>query len=407
VWLSWLMVALWTLLIYVTIPLANALQNTWVRFWGRQSLLLVVVAVLSLATVITFLAMRRSDRKVRWHQYLWILLVFAAYIYFTYSLRSLPAEALHFIEYGVLGALAFLAFRHRVENSSIYFISAVFCLLVGTVDEIIQWIVPQRFWDYRDVWLNGVGGGLIQLGIWKGLSPSSVQKRWNPFSVRLLVRLTAASVILLSLCASNTPARFQWYTNRIGLLRPLAGNPQMMNEFGYRHADPDFGEFYSRLSLSELRENDERSAREAAKVLDDYSGDDRYQDFLHQYPSHKDPLIHEMRVHLFRRDRYMNRAREAEDEESQREYLTVARAENLIVSKYFTQTLSSSSYRLGPAARDLLERFEPQTADYSSAVDRHLVTTISERALWLMALIILFLLAGLHQYSYRMEERSK
>ena len=48
------MVALWTLLIYVTIPLANALQNTWVRFWGRQSLLLVVVAVLSLATVITF-----------------------------------------------------------------------------------------------------------------------------------------------------------------------------------------------------------------------------------------------------------------------------------------------------------------------------------------------------------------
>lgn len=180
-----------------------------------------------------------------------------------------------------------------------------------------------------------------------------------------------------------------------------------MSEFGYRHADADFGEFYSRLSLRELSENDENRAEEAAKVLDDYSGDDRYQGFLRQYPSHKDPFIHEMRVHLFRRDRYINRALEEENEKSRREYLMVARAEHLIVSKYFTRTLSSSSYRLGPAVRDLLKQFERQTADYRSAVDRHLVTRISEQQLWVTVFIILFLLAGVHRYSYRMEERSK
>jgi len=92
---------------------------------------------------------------------------------------------------------------------------------------------------------------------------------------------------------------------------------------------------------------------------------------------------------------------------SSQAYLTVARAEHLIVSKYFTRTLSFSSYRLSPVARDMLETYIPDEPDYSSAVDRHLVTRISERELWVTVLIILLLLAGLHRYSYRMEGQLK
>lgn len=157
-WLSWVMVVLWTLLIYATIPLANQIQDVWVRLWGRDSLFLIVVAILLLSAVVALVAVGRADRNVRRSQYLWIVAVFSAYIYFVSGLKALPAEALHFIEYGVLSALTFLAFRHRVGDSAIYLITAVFCLLIGTVDEIIQWTVPQRFWDFRDVWLNGLGG---------------------------------------------------------------------------------------------------------------------------------------------------------------------------------------------------------------------------------------------------------
>ena len=117
----------------------------WVQLWGRQSLLLVVGVVLCLSTVVALFTIWRAERNVKWSQYLWVLLVFSAHIYLTYRLRNLPAEALHFIEYGVLGSLAFTAFRHRVQNNSFYIFGAVFCLLIGTVDEIIQWIVAQRF----------------------------------------------------------------------------------------------------------------------------------------------------------------------------------------------------------------------------------------------------------------------
>ncbi len=55
----------------------------------------------------------------------------------------------------------------------------------------------------------------------------------------------------------------------------------------------------------------------------------------------------------------------------------------------------------------MLETYIPDEPDYSSAVDRHLVTRISERELWVTVLIILLLLAGLHRYSYRMEGQLK
>lgn len=74
-----------------------------------------------------------------------------------------PEERLHFVEYGILGILAFKAFGKGFKK---VMIAILFVLLIGTLDEIIQFILPNRVGDIRDVIFNAIGGSL---GVWMGL----------------------------------------------------------------------------------------------------------------------------------------------------------------------------------------------------------------------------------------------
>jgi VanZ family protein len=75
----------------------------------------------------------------------------------------LPEEQVHFIEYGILSALIYIALTHDVDNKSIYFISAIIVFVFGTIDEVIQWALPNRCFDIRDLVMNGMAGILVQL----------------------------------------------------------------------------------------------------------------------------------------------------------------------------------------------------------------------------------------------------
>ena len=70
---------------------------------------------------------------------------------------EIPEERVHFLEYGVLGFFVLKATNEKV------FITFVFVSLVGAVDEFIQFLLPQRVGELRDVLMNIVGGAL---GIW-------------------------------------------------------------------------------------------------------------------------------------------------------------------------------------------------------------------------------------------------
>ena len=62
-------------------------------------------------------------------------------------------ERLHFIVFGVLGFLSETNFGLKR--------SLVICLFVGGLDEILQWVLPDRVGDLRDVgfnWLASIGG---------------------------------------------------------------------------------------------------------------------------------------------------------------------------------------------------------------------------------------------------------
>jgi VanZ family protein len=71
-------------------------------------------------------------------------------------------ETFHFVEYGILTLLFYLAWR-PIDDASVLVLPVLAGLLVGTLDEWFQWFIPSRVGELRDVVLNGaaVGCGLL------------------------------------------------------------------------------------------------------------------------------------------------------------------------------------------------------------------------------------------------------
>jgi hypothetical protein len=71
-------------------------------------------------------------------------------------------EAFHFVEYGILTLLFYLAW-HPIDDVSVLLLPLLAGLIVGTLDEWFQWFIPSRVGELRDVLLDGaaVASGLL------------------------------------------------------------------------------------------------------------------------------------------------------------------------------------------------------------------------------------------------------
>ena len=67
------------------------------------------------------------------------------------------------LEYGLLAYLILRALQLDLADRPAYSWSLVLTTIVGLGDEIIQLILPQRFFEFKDVFLNMVSGGLALL----------------------------------------------------------------------------------------------------------------------------------------------------------------------------------------------------------------------------------------------------
>lgn len=198
----------YTLFLFSSIPFVRPFQKFVYNQYGKSYFgYFVLVAIVLCLIGCVFYLIKNADRGVSTKNYLWLAGVTGLYVYFTLKLWGCPEEAIHFLEYGLLSYLFYRALRHHVKDVTIYFTVAFIALFLGTIDEIIQWIVPVRYWDFRDVWLNFLSGGLLQLGLWKGIRPRIINKRVRPQSIWILSTIIGACIILLALCAPNTPSR--------------------------------------------------------------------------------------------------------------------------------------------------------------------------------------------------------
>lgn len=380
IFLSWIWVGLCSTAIFLTIPVARSIQRFVSNNWGRELFGYFVLSVICIAFIILlyFLIYKLKIRSIS--NYIWLLLIAGLYTYFTLKLWKIPEEAIHFLEYGLLSFFLFKALRHNIRDRSIYITAALLALLIGTFDEIIQWMIPRRFWNFRDVGLNALSGGLFQLAVWKVLKPKIISEKTNVFSLRILSSIFASCLITLGLCVSNTPHRVTNYTKTIPRLAFLQ-KEEPMSEFGYKYKDSEIGVFYSRLSPNTLKKIDLKKSEEYAQILNKPGMD--YNKFIKEYNPASNPFLHELRVHAFRRDRYFANGNKTSDLNKKKEFYFVSYKENLILKKYFRRCIEKSPYWWDEEKITTAEALIDKEKFYKSPVSANLFTRFSEKSIWI------------------------
>jgi hypothetical protein len=400
--LDWLWVILCAAVIFFTVPMARKIQSFVTALAGRSffGYFVLFAAAATFLGLFYILYFRLKIRAIP--NYIWLVLISVTYVYFTLKLWPNPEEAVHFIEYGLLGFFLYRALRHNIRDNSIYLVAFLIGSIVGTFDEILQWVVPQRYFDLRDVGLNALSSGLFQILLWKGVRPKLPSTKIQPKSIKILTVLLATNIILLGLCLSNTPQRVKKYTDWLTFLSSLKSQ-EAMSEFKFKHKDPDIGIFYSRLTLEELRTIDRYRAREFGNILHEWQNKD-YAEYLRIFPGGVAPFLHEIRVHIFRRDKRLERALSSDDEDVQQENYLIAFKENLILEKRFGQTLEKSPYKWDDSRRaQVLAMIDPETP-YESPVSAGVWATMNERVTWMIIAISLGILLVIYLNSERISK---
>ena len=156
----WGFVIIYVLFIYVSLPFFPAFIKALRSFISKE-----LLNLLSLVLSISFfllLSVWIYNKKYKVNQF---LLIISPLLLLTYLSLSLDVwvERIHFIEYAVLGLLISRAVNVRTLHGIIS--TCCLIILIGVVDEIIQWFLPNRVGDMRDVSMNSFGG---VSGLWLG-----------------------------------------------------------------------------------------------------------------------------------------------------------------------------------------------------------------------------------------------
>jgi len=225
-------------------------------FPGQYRLLLGAFVVASIGAGVAYaLATVRAGRVLRFG-----VIGAAIAIGALYSLATATGNAnvdaverFHFVEYGFLALLYYRVWRDRSTAAALLFgFLAVF--MVGTLDEGIQWFVPLRVGEWRDVLLNSVA---IACGL---AFSAALQRRDMHFQP---VRSSRRGLLVMLGATSLLFAIFFYFVH-----------------VGHDVRDPAIGTFRSRYTASELLANAadraQRWRTEPLTTLRRYSREDQY-----------------------------------------------------------------------------------------------------------------------------------
>jgi VanZ family protein len=152
------------LLIYLTLAQAREAAD-WLR--ERNSLRL-TVALMVVAVVVLLIRDFMRRRPTRRERGIALLLIVAYIVVFVWMDRA--EERLHLLEYGLVAAFFYRALSERRKaGRKLWMPPAAAAVLMtaaaGWIDEGIQYLVPSRTYDLRDVVFNALAGLLAVVAI--------------------------------------------------------------------------------------------------------------------------------------------------------------------------------------------------------------------------------------------------
>lgn len=139
-----LIIAWWLSLICIPLLSINgrALQTYISNNYSSQQLAIALGTVLLLLSLkAALLQIKNHGTKRLWHL-LWFIPLFVVYPWY----MPIIEERLHFIVFGLYGYLSMLVLPR--------FTAYIACLLLSMGDELLQWYLPDRVGDWRDVQFN-------------------------------------------------------------------------------------------------------------------------------------------------------------------------------------------------------------------------------------------------------------
>ena len=186
---KWTVVFFYTIAIFVITPYLPQ----WIRVassrWSSSSVSrFVLVVEIALALLISILAVGSLIQKKK-KSVLFLISMGGIFLlsFLIYKLIPNPYEFTHLPEYAILSMLLVWALGNKkvmrtstkkekklrlTISKNPYFLSAMITGLIGTVDEIYQYFLPNRYFTWYDILLNILGGILGLLIFWR-------IKRWK------------------------------------------------------------------------------------------------------------------------------------------------------------------------------------------------------------------------------------
>lgn len=197
---SWTWTGAWLAFVYLTIPFARSIQKVVYERAHKGLFLWMTLLVFAAAGGWIIRVLVRKQWKARPSQMVALAGIGAGMAAMAWSLRTHPEEAIHLVQYGVLGLLLFRALSHRLRDPSVYVVAFLIGAAAGIGDELIQWAVPQRVFDFRDIGINVLAVALMQVALASGIRPAFIRRPWSRAGVRLAFRLVLLNLLLMLVC---------------------------------------------------------------------------------------------------------------------------------------------------------------------------------------------------------------
>jgi VanZ family protein len=192
---TWKWVLLYTLLLYSSANYTRRFMD-WLESKNLEGFLAIflMLAVMGLVGLLVYRVVRFSLGSML--NRILILAVFSLIcLYCMVYLTPLTIERVHFLEYGFLTFLCYSALKKEHTGFRTYGFALVAVAVIGFTDEVLQGVLPIRYYDNRDFMLNVVAGVLTLVAL--ALFPISRDKRPELCRSDLLV---LSSILLILGC---------------------------------------------------------------------------------------------------------------------------------------------------------------------------------------------------------------
>ncbi|MFL2747937.1 MAG: VanZ family protein [bacterium] len=156
----WKIILIYIFFIYISLPYFPVFVSFLKNYISKDTLN--ISSLLFCVSFFLILSKWIYDKQYKFAQYILIISPLLLLTYMSFSL-DVWAERVHLIQYGLLGLL--VSWANKISSLNMLLASGLFIMSVGLVDEIIQWYLPNRYGDIRDVVMNSLGG---LSGLWLG-----------------------------------------------------------------------------------------------------------------------------------------------------------------------------------------------------------------------------------------------